>query len=196
MIKIVTGPVKAGKSKRLIETYERLIKLGKKVQVFSSKLSLTSGENIVSRYGTNIKAIPISNMFDIKHHVKNDTDIVMIDEFQFLDMNSKELKLFMDNHYYDHDYILFGLNLDYQKRPFKLMAHALCYADIIEIVSGYCDICGCEPSKYSLRLENGKPANIKDDGKIVLLDGEYGDIDIEYQSVGEKCWKEIYNNGK
>ena len=63
MIKITTGPVKAGKSKKLIETYNELIAQGIKVQVFSSKYSLTSGEGIVSRYGTEIKAIPISSLY-------------------------------------------------------------------------------------------------------------------------------------
>ena len=47
--------------------------------------------------------------------------------------------------------IFFGLNLDYQKRPFKLMAHMMCYADEIDVAGGYCDICGAVPSKYSLR---------------------------------------------
>ena len=192
MIKITIGPVKSGKSKRLIDTYNNLIKNGTKTQVFSSKMSLTSGENIVSRYGTNIKAIPISTLFDIKHHIKPDTSVILIDEFQFLDMNSKELKLFMDKHYYDHDYCFFGLNLDYQKRPFKLMAHALCYADFIEIIGGYCDICSGEPSKYSLRLEDGEPANINEVGQLILLDGDYSDKKVVYKSACDKCWKEIY----
>lgn len=192
MIKITTGPVKSGKSKRLIEKYNELIAQGIKVQVFSSKYSLTSGEGIVSRYGTEIKAIPISSLFDIQYHTKPDTKAILIDEFQFLDMNSKDIKFFMEKHHYDYDYYIFGLNLDYQKRPFKLMAHMMCYADNIEIVGGYCDLCGNVPSKYSLRLEDGKPASLNENGKIILLDGEYGEQKIEYKSACDKCWQEIY----
>lgn len=192
MIKITTGPVKSGKSKKLIETYNKLTEQGIKVQVFSSKYSLTSGESIVSRYGTNIKAIPISSLFDIQYHTKPDTKAILIDEFQFLDMNSKEIKFFMEKHQYDYDYYIFGLNLDYQKRPFKLMAHMMCYADKIDIATGYCDICGNVPGKYSLRLENNKPADINSNGKIIILDGEYGEQNISYQQICDQCWREIY----
>ena len=192
MIKITTGPVKSGKSKKLIETYNKLTEQGIKVQVFSSKYSLTSGESIVSRYGTNIKAIPISSLFDIQYHTKPDTKAILIDEFQFLDMNSKEIKFFMEKHHYDYDYYIFGLNLDYQKRPFKLMAHMMCYADEIDIATGYCDICGGVPGKYSLRLENDKPADINSNGKIIILDGEYGEQNISYQQICDKCWRKIY----
>lgn len=192
MIKITTGPVKSGKSKRLIETYNMLTEQGVKVQVFSSKYSLTSGESIVSRYGTNIKAIPISSLFDIQYHTKPDTKAILIDEFQFLDMNSKEIKFFIEKHHYDYDYYIFGLNLDYQKRPFKLMAHMLCYADEIDIATGYCDICGGVPGKYSLRLEDDKPANIEANGKVILLDGEYGEQKIVYKQICDKCWENIY----
>ena len=192
MIKITTGPVKSGKSKKLIETYNMLTEQGIKVQVFSSKYSLTSGESIVSRYGTNIKAIPISSLFDIQYHTKPDTKAILIDEFQFLDMNSKEIKIFMEKHQYDYDYYIFGLNLDYQKRPFKLMAHMMCYADEIDIATGYCDICGGVPGKYSLRLENDKPADINSNGKIIILDGEYGEQNISYQQICDKCWRKIY----
>ena len=192
MIKITTGPVKSGKSKKLIETHNMLTEQGIKVQVFSSKYSLTSGESIVSRYGTNIKAIPISSLFDIQYHTKPDTKAILIDEFQFLDMNSKEIKFFIEKHHYDYDYYIFGLNLDYQKRPFKLMAHMMCYADEIDIAGGYCDLCGNVPSKYSLRLEDDKPASLNENGKIILLDGEYGEQKIEYKAACDKCWREIY----
>lgn len=192
MIKITTGPVKAGKSKKLIETYNELIIQGIKTQVFSSKYSLTSGEGIVSRYGTEIKAIPISSLFDIQYHTKPDTKAILIDEFQFLDMNSKDIKFFMEKHHYDYDYYIFGLNLDYQKRPFKLMAHMMCYADVIDVSGGYCDICNSIPSKYSLRLEDNEPAQLNENGKVILLDGEYGEQKIEYKSICSECWRKIY----
>ena len=193
MIKITTGPVKSGKSKKLIDMYVDLTDAGIKTQVFSSKYSLTSGEGIVSRYGTEIKAIPISSLFDIQYHTKPDTKAILVDEFQFLDMNSKDIKFFIEKHHYDYDYYIYGLNLDYQKRPFKLMAHMMCYADEIDIVGGYCDICGAVLSKYSLRLENNIPAPLKDDGKIILLDGNCEDnVKIDYSAICENCWQEIY----
>ena len=119
MIKITTGPVKSGKSKKLIETHNMLTEQGIKVQVFSSKYSLTSGESIVSRYGTNIKAIPISSLFDIQYHTKPDTKAILIDEFQFLDMNSKEIKFYTE---------ISIMNLNFLTDQ-ELIAHCCNYSD-------------------------------------------------------------------
>ena len=61
----MTGPVKAGKTKALIEKYEELTSMGEQTQVFSSKFSLNQGETVQSRFGTKLKAIPIDAMPDL-----------------------------------------------------------------------------------------------------------------------------------
>ena len=192
MITVIAGPVKAGKSKKLIEYYEQLKDYG--AMVFSSKFSLTHGEDVVSRYGTSLKAIPINSLFDIPAHIPSDKSVfhILVDEFQFLQMNTGELKAFFDKYYYNYDFYLFGLNQDYRRYPFKLIGGAMAMADKIQLLGGYCDICGQEPSKYSLRLENGKPAEIDKEGQIILLDGEYNDTKIEYQSICNDCWRKIH----
>lgn len=196
MITIITGPVKAGKSKKLIETYNQLKDCG--VAVFSSKFSLTNGEEIKSRYGTEIKATPISSLFDIPCHIGNKPiNYVLVDEFQFLQMTTAELKAFIDEYYYKYDLFLFGISNDYRRVPFNLMANAMAVADKIEILHGICDICKQNPSDYSLRLVNGEPADIKDnDSKVILFDGNYDENVVEYKSVCKECWKDIYYKDK
>lgn len=197
MIKIIAGPVKAGKSKRLIEYYQQLESSG--VMVFSSKFSLTHGEDVVSRYGTRLKAIPINSLFDIPHHIPKDKTVnyILVDEFQFLQMSTGELKAFFDKYYCKYDFILFGLAKDFRGFPFKLMANAMAIADNVNLIGGYCDICGKEPSSHSLRLENDKPADIFDeDTKIILLDGDYENINVSYKSVCQKCYHDIYFSEK
>ncbi len=193
MITIIVGPVKAGKSKFLIDKYEEFTSMGEGTQVFSSKFSLNQGETIQSRYGTSLKAIPIDTLFDINCHLKEDTRNILIDEFQFLQMDKKDIKLFFNKNYLKYDFFIFGLDLDYQKNSFPLIGEIICLGDILLKLHSNCDICNnFNVGKYSLRLENGEPANIYNDGQIILLDGEYGDIDIEYRSACEKCWREIY----
>ena len=109
--------------------------------------------------------------------------------------DSDELKAFFDKYYYYYDFYLFGLNKDYRRYPFKLMGSAMALADNIKIIGGYCDICGQEPSKYSLRLENDKPADIDKEGQVILLDGEYEDVKIDYKSICDDCWRKIYRKG-
>ena len=191
MITIICGPVKAGKSKKLIEYYEQLKGCG--VFVFSSKFSLTNGEDIVSRYGTQIKAIPINNLWDIPHHVVGKfVKHILVDEFQFLQMSTQELKKFIEEYYDKIDMYFFGLNRDYKNDIFKLMSTAMAYADKIVIIGGYCDFCGLEPTRYSLRLENDEPANLNKESQVILLDGNYENAKIEYKTICEKCWNNIY----
>lgn len=192
MITVIAGPVKAGKSKKLIEYYEQLKDYG--AMVFSSKFSLTHGEDVVSRYGTSLKAIPINSLFDIPAHIPSDKSVfhILVDEFQFLQMNTGELKAFFDKYYYNYDFYIFGLSDNYKKEPFKLMANVMAMADKIFLLSGNCDICKNQPSRYSLRLKNGKPVDINEEDKVILLDGDYGEDKIEYLSVCRECWRKIY----
>lgn len=191
MITVITGPVKAGKSKKLIEYYEQLKDCG--TMVFSSKFSLNEGETVSSRYGTKIKAIPINSLFDIQHHINHRfINYILIDEFQFLQMTTEDLQRFFDKYYYQYDFYIFGLNMNYKRQAFKLMANVMAMADKIEILNGYCDICKNEKSKYSLRLKNGEPVDLKENAEVILLDGEYSQDEIKYLSVGDECWKKIY----
>lgn len=194
-ITIVSGPVKAGKSKKLIEIYNQLADCG--AMVFSSKFSLTNGEDIVSRYGTKIKAIPINSLFDIPNHIHAKyVKYILVDEFQFLQMSTSELKAFFDEYYEKYDFYLFGLSRDFRGYPFALMANAMAMSDAIQLIGGYCDLCGKTPSKFSLRLENEKPANINEDGQVILLDGEYDETKVDYKSICTNCWNDIYRKGE
>ena len=193
MITVYAGPVKAGKSKKLIEIYKQLENCG--VMVFSSKMSLTHGEDVVSRYGTTLKAIPINSLWDIPHHIPAHRKVfyILIDEFQFLQMTPKEVQEFFIKYGFSMNFYIFGLDRDYKLDTFSLMDKALGMADSVEKLGGYCDLCSKIPSKYSLRLEDGKPANINDkNAEVILLDGEHNDVEISYKSICPECYEKIY----
>lgn len=193
MITIISGPVKAGKSKYLIEKYEELMAMAEPCQVFSSKFSLNQGETIQSRYGTTLKAISINSLSDIKNHLKPDTLNIFIDEFQFLEMHPEEVSAFFKKYYHLYDFYIFGLDLDYRRNSFKIMNEANAWVDILIKKHANCDICGeLNNTKYSMRLEDGKPADIKNNGKVIILDGEDLGIDIKYQSTCDSCWRKTY----
>lgn len=193
MIEVITGAVSSGKSKRLIEYYNQLKDCG--VMVFSSKFSLAHGEKVTSRYGTSIKAIPINSLFDIPHHIGNKTvNYILIDEFQFLQMTTKDMLTFFKEYYCKYNFYIFGLNTDYKREPFSLIANIMTIADKVTILKQICPICKEEMSKYSLRLINNKPAILEDDADLIILDGSSkDDYNISYQGICDKCWNEIYN---
>ena len=193
MITIISGPVKAGKSKYLIEKYEELMELGEKCQVFSSKFSLNQGETVQSRYGTTLKATSINTLSDVKNHLKDDTVNIFIDEFQFLEMHPEDVSRFFKENYHLYDFYIFGLDLDYRRNSFKLMNEATSWVDILIKLHANCDICGDKNvTKYSMRIENDKPSDIKNSGKVIILDGEYAGMDIKYYSVCSDCWRQTY----
>ena len=190
----MTGPVKAGKTKALIEKYEELTSMGEQTQVFSSKFSLNQGETVQSRFGTKLKAIPIDSIFDTLTHIKPDTKNIMIDEFQFLQGSKNDLRIFFTENYGKYEFFVYGLDLDFQKKSFALMAEILCLGDIIIKLHSNCDMCDVQnKGRYSLRLEDGEPAEIySPNPQIILLDGTHTDTEITYKSICEECWKDIY----
>ena len=37
--------------------------------------------------------------------------------------------------------------------------------------------------------------DIDKEGQIILLDGEYNDIKIDYKAICDDCWRKIYGKG-
>ena len=84
-INVFSGPMKCGKSQRLIVEANRLKVAGKNIKVFKPLMDKRfSEDNIADRNGNKFPAINIEKIDEIE---KYDADIYLIDEFQFLDGN-------------------------------------------------------------------------------------------------------------
>src|SRR5262245_54090049 len=86
-IEVIAGVMFSGKSEELIRRVRRAIIARRKVQVFKSHLdSRYAGLLSVSTHdGREIEATPVDNAAEIFRLVKPDTELVAIDEAQFLD---------------------------------------------------------------------------------------------------------------
>lgn len=193
MIKVIAGPVKSGKSKHLIQTYNDFCNFGDSCKVFSSKLSLNSGTKVESRFGVSVKSTPINNLNDILPFIKVG-DTVFIDEFQFLQMSKQELFDFINKYSIDYDFYIYGLDKDYRGIPFHLMVNIMAFADSIEKLKGNCDSCGLHSSSsYSLRIINGESSKIDIEEELIILDNTVDqNRKIEYNSVCPDCWYKTY----
>lgn len=193
MIKVITGPVKSGKSKHLIQTYNDLCVFGDSCKIFSSKFSINSGNKVESRFGVSVKATPINTLYDILPFVKIG-DTVFIDEFQFLQMSKQELFDFINKYSIHYDFYIYGLDKDYRGIPFHLIANIMAFADNIEKLKGNCDICSSHSStNYSLRLINGEASKIDIEEELIILDNTVDqNRKVEYNSVCPDCWYKEY----
>ena len=81
-INVYTGPMKCGKTQKILDQAQRLEIAGKNIAVFKPVIDDRFGEGqIVSRNGSKIKSIDIKDISEIENY---DVDVYLIDEFQFL----------------------------------------------------------------------------------------------------------------
>ena len=159
-INVYTGPMKSGKSQKIInEAYRQMI-AGKKIQMFKPKLDSRDKEYIADRRGNSITAINILDMDEIK---KYDADVYIIDEFQFLDGN---VNVIQDLASKGKKFFIAGLNLTAEKKPFGKMGDLMCISDNVQMLTAICEVCKNDNAVYTYCKE-------KKTGDILVGDSQY-----------------------
>ena len=92
-IEVIAGPMFAGKSEELLRRIRRLDYARQKYVVFKPAIDTrySKGE-LVSHIKNKSKAIPIKKANEIYKHISYNTDVVIVDEAQFLDINKEEIR--------------------------------------------------------------------------------------------------------
>ena len=188
----VIGPVKAGKSRALIQRFEDEYA---SIRLFSAKQAQENGEKIKSRAGGAIlNSIPISSMSEILYHLEFPTKptLILVDEVQFINAEPTILQYILaELGRRDIDLVVYGLDMDYKGMPFATTALCMSMADKVVKVHGTCDICHLAPSTISLRMHNNKPLSLSADVDLVQLDNTG---ETTYLTVCRDCFNKIYNN--
>jgi thymidine kinase len=156
-IEVICGVMFSGKSEELIRRVRRAIIAKKKVQVFKSHLDerYAGIYHISSHDGRTVEAVPIDTSEQIAHLVQPDTQVVAIDEAQFLDAAIVPLVTALANR--GRRVILAGTDNDFRGEPFGPMPQLLSIAEIVDKLHAICVICG-NPASRNQRLIGGKPA--------------------------------------
>ena len=90
-IETVIGPMYSGKSEELIRRLKRAKIAKQNIVVFKPQIDdRYSKEDVVSHSGDSIKAIPISDSNQIYDHIDEKTQVVGIDEVQFLKLGASD----------------------------------------------------------------------------------------------------------
>jgi thymidine kinase len=156
-IEVICGVMFSGKSEELIRRVRRAVIARKKVQVFKSHLDERySGIYAISSHdGRTVRAVPVDTPEQIVRLLEPDTQVVAIDEAQFLDDSIVELVTVLANS--GRRVILAGTDCDFRGEPFGPMPKLLAVAEVVDKLHAICVICG-NPASRNQRLIGGKPA--------------------------------------
>lgn len=172
-INVFTGPMKCGKTQKILDEAQRQQIAGKNIKIFKPKIDdRFSKVEVVSRKGYKTAAIGIENICEIKNY---DADVYVIDEFQFLKGNLEELYNLAQK---GKKFFIAGLNLTAERKPFGKMGELLCMSDNVQMLTAVCEICRNEDAIYTYYSGSNKSGDI--------LVGEK-----DYMPVCRKCYEKL-----
>jgi len=156
-IEVITGVMFSGKSEELLRRLRRATIARKDVQVFKSHLDdrYEGLQRVSSHDGATVEAVPISDSLEIAEHVRPRTDVVAIDEAQFLDEGVVRVANALADQ--GRRVIVAGTDMDFRGEPFGPIPALLAVAEKIDKLHAICVVCG-ELATRNQRLIEGRPA--------------------------------------
>lgn len=156
-IEVISGVMFSGKSEELLRRIRRAVIARKRVQVFKSHLDdrYAGIQQIATHDGVMAEAVPVDAAGEIMRRVRPDTEVVAIDEAQFLDEGVVEVATALADR--GIRVILAGTDTDFRGEPFGAMPQLMAVAEIVDKLHAICVVCG-EPACRNQRLVNGAPA--------------------------------------
>ncbi len=149
-IEVVVGPMFSGKSEELIRRLRRAEFARQRVQIFKPVIDQRYAANgIVSHSGLEIASDLVKEAVDILEKVEPRTEVIGIDEGQFLGERLVEVCTKLAD--MGKRVIVTGLDTDFMGRPFEPMPRLLAVAEEITKLLAICVRCG-NPAVHTQRL--------------------------------------------
>jgi thymidine kinase len=149
-IEVVVGPMFSGKSEELIRRLRRAEIARQRVQIFKPAIDERYAANeIISHSGLGIPSDTVTLAGEIMDKVQPRTEVIGIDEAQFLGDEVVEVCTKLAN--LGKRVIVTGLDTDFRGRPFEPMPRLLAVAEEITKLLAICVRCG-NPAVHTQRL--------------------------------------------
>lgn len=159
-LELIVGPMFSGKSEELIRRVTRATIANQRVQVFKPALDNRYHHSALSSHnGRTFEAIAVRDVLEMQAHFDEATQVIAIDEAQFLDDALPAWLNTLANAGYR--VIVAGLDLDFRAEPFGVMPELLARAEYVDKLTAVCMVCGCAATR-SQRLIAGAPAHYDD----------------------------------
>jgi thymidine kinase len=168
-IEVIAGVMFSGKSEELLRRVRRATIAKRRVQVFKSHLDerYAGIYRVSSHDGRTTEAIPVDTAAQIAAHIHVDTQVVAIDEAQFLD--ERVVTLATDLAGRGRRVIVAGTDTDFRGEPFGAMPELMAVAEIVDKLHAICVRCG-NPASRNQRLIDGRPAPYS--SPIIMVGGQ------------------------
>jgi len=191
-IEVICGSMFSGKTEELIRRIRRA-QYGKlSVQVFKPAIDNRYEEkSVVSHNGTAIVAHPVHTTKEILKKVKQDTQVIAIDEGQFFDQSIVSIANTFANK--GIRVIIAGLDTDFRGEPFGPMPHLMALAESVTKLTAICPVCS-SPATRTQRLINGKPASYNDPIVMVGAAESYESRCRHHHEVPDKPENKVFND--
>ena len=167
-IEVIAGVMFSGKTEELIRRVRRALIANRRVQVFKSHLDVRYGgiETISSHDGAEIGATAIEQAPEIYRTLRPDTEVVAIDEAQFLDDGLVAVATRLAER--GVRVIVAGTDTDFRGEPFGSMGALMAVAESVDKLQAICVVCG-ELACRNQRLIDGRPA--RSDSPLIMVGG-------------------------
>ena len=164
-IEVICGPMFAGKTEELLRRVRRLEYAKKNIVVFKPLMdNRFADDEVVSHNNSRTKSVNISFARQIFDHIDKETQVVAIDEIQFLDSEAVAICEYLASR--GVRVMVSGLDKDFRGEPFSFMPKLLSLAEYVTKLTAICVKCGI-PATRTQRIVDGKPAKYND--PIVLI---------------------------
>jgi thymidine kinase len=149
-IEVICGSMFSGKTEELIRRVKRALYGKQRVQLFKPRLDTRyDALDIVSHSQIRVVATPVSRPEEILALTRPETEVVGIDEVQFLGAEVLSVCEALANR--GVRVICAGLDQDYLGKPFEPMPQLLAVAEYVTKELAICVVCG-NPANRSQRL--------------------------------------------
>lgn len=176
-LEVICGPMFSGKTEELIRRLRRAEIAKQKVQVFKPAIDRRYSESeVVSHSDQRTRAVPVESAGRVLELVDGDTDVVAIDEAQFVDATIVAVcdRLATAG----RRVLVAGLDTDFRSEPFDPMPQLMARAEYVTKLLAICVRCG-NPANRSLRVAGGQDRV------------EVGATD-RYEAVCRRCHRDGY----
>jgi thymidine kinase len=167
-IEVISGVMFSGKSEELLRRVRRALIGKKRVQLFKSHLDrrYAGVERLSSHNGSAIEAVPVVSAREIRTRVNPETDVVGIDEVQFLDSEVVSVVRWLARRRVR--VIVAGTDMDFRGEPFGSMGELMAIAEVVDKLHAICVQCG-DLATRNQRLIDGEPAPAE--GPVIQIGG-------------------------
>ena len=158
-LELIVGPMFSGKSEELIRRVNRAVIAKQQVQVFKPAIdNRYEAVAVASHNGRTWEAVAVDTVEDIKASLEPETQVIAIDEGQFLSEQLVPLALDLADE--GKRVLIAGLDQDFRGEPFGAIPELLAHAELVKKLTA---ICGCgRQATRTQRLIGGHPAHYDD----------------------------------